>query len=333
MEKNTDHYNTKNSPPESGSGNSIFGKWFGKPYYAFGDYLFHKYNTRVLKLPINAYLSCPNRDGTISSSGCIFCSEDGSASPTSSGSSDITEQMNNAKRSFKRSRRGTRYIAYFQAFTNTYAAPKKLKKLYDRALSVKDVVGLMIATRPDCINNEILDLIAGYKQDNFELWLEIGMQSAHDRSLTLLNRGHTHKATRDAIERAAERDIPVCVHVILGIPDESWKEMMETADEISRLPVSGVKIHHLHVIKGTKLEKFFEEGKFSIISFEEYVSTICDFIERLRHDILIHRLIGDKDENNLIAPRWSLHKGTVIKEIESEFIRRGTCQGFLFNQI
>ncbi len=304
--------------------------WFDKPYHFWGDYLFSKYNTRVLKLPINAGLSCPNRDGTIGYNGCIFCSIDGSASPTTSDRIDIAEQMENAKKSFKRSNKTTKYIAYFQAYTNTYASREKLKYLYDNAIMVEYVIGLMIATRPDCIPNDILDLIAEYKKDDFELCLEIGMQTMHDKSLALLNRGHSHKDTIDSIQRAAQKKIPVCVHIILGIPGESWRNMMDTADEISSLPINGVKFHHLHVIKGTKLEEYYNDNKVKAVKFKEYISTISDFLERLRPDIMIHRLIGDREETSLIAPTWAQHKGTVLKAIEDELEKRCTYQGFLY---
>ncbi len=330
--KDRDRYNTRPSHTTSkGEGHHNPGGWHGKPYHFFGDYLRHKYNARILKLPINAGLSCPNRDGKISDEGCIFCSEDGSASPTTEGIADIREQMVNAKRSFRRADSETRYIAYFQAFTNTYASPAKLKELYDAALSVNDVMGLMVATRPDCISDEVLSLLEKYQREGFELWLEIGMQSIHDKSLRYLNRGHTNKTTRESILKTAEKGISVCVHIILGIPNESWDDMMQTAQEISSLPIAGVKFHHLHVIRGSTLESYYRENRVPLMQFKEYTSTICDFIERLRPDILIHRLLGDRDERTLIAPQWGLHKGTVIKAIEDEFAKRGTFQGFLFN--
>ncbi len=306
-------------------------EWNGKPYNFFGDNLWNSYNRRVLKLPINANLDCPNRDGTVGSDGCIFCSEEGSASPTCSASEAIRGQMRNARESFKRADDHTRYIAYFQAFSNTYAPAERLRQLYDTALLDEDIVGLMIATRPDCVPDDVLDLIASYRKDNFELWLELGMQSMHDRSLAFMKRGHTHAQTRSAIVKAAERGIKVCAHLILGVPGETWEDMMRTADEVSALPVQGVKLHHLHVIKGTALESMYERGEIRLLSFREYVSTICDFIERLRPDIQIHRLSGDQNEEKLVAPAWGMHKGTVLKEIEDEFRKRGTYQGFLYD--
>ncbi|HON77840.1 MAG TPA: TIGR01212 family radical SAM protein [Spirochaetota bacterium] len=303
--------------------------WNGKPYNFFGDYLWKKFNCRVLKLPINAHLGCPNRDGTVSTKGCIFCSEEGSASPTTSGIQDIQQQMKNARESFIRSDTLTKYIAYFQAYTNTYASPDILKNLFDTALSGDDIVGLMIGTRPDCLPDEILSLLHSYQRDNFEFWLEIGMQSIHDTSLHLLNRGHTYHQTRDAVMRAADYGLNMCLHVILGIPGENWDMMMETAHEISKLPVQGVKLHHLHVIKNTILEEMYNTSEFEPIGFRTYISYLCDFIERLRQDILIHRLMGDRSEDTLIAPKWGLHKGTVLNAIDDEFKKRGSFQGLL----
>jgi radical SAM protein (TIGR01212 family) len=303
--------------------------WNGKPYRFFGDYLWEKYGRRVLKLPINAGLSCPNRDGSISSRGCLFCSPEGSASPTTDVGPGIITQMENARRMFRRSDEDTRYIAYFQAFTNTYAPPGTLKRLYDTAVAAPDIIGLMIGTRPDCLPDEVIDLIASYRKENFELWIELGMQSSHDRSLDFLNRGHTQHSTAEAVRRTALRGLDICLHIILGIPGETWDDMMRTAETISSLPVQGVKFHHLHVIKGTHLEDMHRRGEVPLLSLKEYVSTVCDFMERLRPDIIIHRLAGDRDTESLVAPAWGAHKGTVQNAIEDEFRKRGTHQGFL----
>jgi uncharacterized protein len=301
----------------------------GKPYNFFGDYLTRRFRCRVLKLPINVNLGCPNRDGTLGNEGCIFCSEEGSASPTALDSDKILDQMKNAAHSFSRTFENTKYIAYFQSFTNTYAPVDKLRSHYDTALCYPDTIGLMIGTRPDCLPDGILKMISSYAKKDFELWIELGMQSMHERSIKLLNRRHSHIDTIRSIERAASMNIDLCVHVILGIPGESWDDMMETAREISRLPVKGVKIHHLHVIRGTKLEYLYNQGNFSLITAEEYISTLCDFLERIRGDILIHRVIGDRGISSLVAPLWGMLKGSVQTGIEDEFARRGSWQGFL----
>jgi len=312
--KKKDHYKT--------------GDWSGKPYNFFGDYLLEKYKCKILKLPISIGTSCPNRDGTINRGGCIFCSEDGSAAPTADEKLSITEQMEKAISNFRRSDIRTRYIAYFQAYTNTYGDREKLKEFYDEAVSFPNIMGIMIGTRPDCIDEEIAEIISSYRRKDFELWVELGFQTMHNRSLDFLNRGHSHEDTLSAVEILSRHGINICLHVIIGIPGETWNDIIETAETVSSLPVQGVKIHHLHVIKNTPLEKIYRKENFEIISMKKYVSYICDFIEHLRPDITIHRLLGDRMEDSLIVPKWGLHKGTVIKEIEDEFYRRGTFQGF-----
>ncbi len=306
------------------------GKWSGKPYNFFGDYLWNRYGFRILKLPVNAGLICPNRNGKKGSGGCIFCSEDGSASPTAIDSDSIRVQMENARASFKRSDKDTKYLAYFQAYTNTYGPAEKLKNLYDTALEPKDIIGLMIGTRPDCLEDDIIDLIASYEKITDELWVELGMQTMHEKSLKFLNRGHSHDETRSAVQRLRSRGISVCIHIILGIPGESWEDMMETAEEVAFMDIQGVKFHHLHVIKDTPLEDFYHKGEAPMLSMKEYISTLCDFIERIPPAVQIHRLSGDRNEESLVAPCWGHHKGTIIRNIENEFCRRGTYQGFLF---
>jgi len=305
------------------------GSWSGKPYNFFGDYLISKYRCKILKLPISIGSSCPNRDGSINSGGCIFCSDDGSAAPTADEKLSITEQMKKAMDNFRRSDIKTRYMAYFQAYTNTYGDRVLLKKAYDEAVEFHDIMGLMIGTRPDCIDNKIADIISRYRKENFELWVELGLQTVHNESLSFLNRGHSYEDTLNAVNILNSHGIDICLHVILGIPGESWDDMIDTAEKISALPVQGVKIHHLHIIKGTPLEKIYKEENFKILTMKQYVSIICDFMEHLRPDITIHRLMGDRMEDSLIEPKWGLHKGTVIKAIEDEFHRRGTFQGFL----
>ncbi len=239
--------------------------------------------------------------------------------------------MKNAIDTFKRTDKNTKYIAYFQAFSNTYAPVSTLEKLYDEAVSFPEIAGLMIGTRPDCISEDILKLIKKYSRENFELWIELGIQSMKNESLDFLKRGHSVEKSIESINLIADYKISVCVHVILGIPGETWNDMMETAVKISSLPVQGIKIHHLHIIKNTELEDIYNKEQFTLLSLKNYVSTLCDFIERLRPDITIHRLMGDRHEDSLLYPKWSTHKGTVLQAIEDEFKRRSTFQGFLYH--
>ncbi len=306
--------------------------WFGKPYNFFGDYLLDKFGSKILKLPINAGFTCPNRDGSLGKGGCIFCSEDGSSSNSTLGIRDIKKQMDSARKNFTRVSSNIKYISYFQSYTNTHAPTSYLKSLYDIATEDSDIIGLMIGTRPDCLPDETLKMISSYrnKKENFELWLEIGVQSMHDKSLKLLNRQHSVKDSSVSIIKADSYGIKTCIHIILGIPGETWQEMMETAKIISNLPISAVKIHHLHVIKDTALEQYYNNDKFSTLSLNEYTSIVADFIERLRPDIQIHRLMGDRNDDKLIAPKWGHHKGTIINAIEDQLKNRHTYQGFLY---
>jgi uncharacterized protein len=299
-----------------------------RSYNYFGDYLLNKYGCRVFKIPIDAGFSCPNRDGTLDSKGCVFCSE-GSSSWYSDNRLSVSEQISNVRKNYVSHGSGTKYIAYFQAFTNTYAPLSELKRVYDEAVSSPDIIGLMIGTRPDCISNEISSLIADYRKDGFELWVELGMQSIYERSLAFLNRHHTHDDTIKAVQCLRAHNIKTCVHVILGIPGERWEDIMNTAKFISENKINGVKIHHLHIIKGTELENIYNEKQFSLPERKEYISLLADFIERLPAETIVHRISGDKDEDNLIAPRWSLYKGTVQNDLVTEFKNRGTWQGFL----
>ncbi len=302
--------------------------FFGKPYLFFGDYLRNNYDCRILKLAINSGLGCPNRTED-NPEGCIFCAESGSSSLSSNPEYSILEQMAASEASFSRTNIPTKYIAYFQAYTNTMAVTAHLRSLYDQALSYHDVIGLMIGTRPDMCQPAVCDLLFEYKARCTEFWIELGLQTIHEQSLQYLHRGHTFVQSIDAIERLAKYEIDVCVHVILGIPGETWEDMMRTAEMLSSLPIKGVKLHHLHIIRGTLLEKMHLETPVKLLGFDEYISIAADFIERLRDDIIIHRIAGDAPLTDLVAPKWCTLKGTIQQTLCDEFIRRGSWQGFL----
>lgn len=302
--------------------------YFGKPYLFFGDYLREKYSYRILKLAINSGLGCPNRN-VQNPYGCIFCGEFGSASVTSDAKQSISSQMRSARDAFSRSGVATKYIAYFQAYTNTMADTARLRKLYDEALLYPDVIGLMIGTRPDMCPEPVCDLLEEYSQRCEEFWVELGIQSMHDRSLDYLRRGHNAAQSIEAVRNLAARDIDVCAHVILGIPGESWKDMMESADILSTLPIHGIKLHHLHILKGTLLEIMHRETPVKLLGLDEYISIAADFIERLRDDIIIHRIAADAPLDQLVAPKWCTLKGTIQQSLHDEFQRRSSWQGFL----
>ena len=297
-----------------------------KPYLVYSQYLKQRFGGRVHKISIDAGFSCPNRGTSRTSPGCLFCEPNGSGSFAIARRLSVTGQVEHGKEVMIRKYKAKYFIAYFQPFSNTYAPVEKLRALYDEALAVSDVVGLAVGTRPDCLPIDVLDLLHEYHQ-NTDLWLEIGVQSCHDKTLNYLNRGHDYASFLSAYAAAKERDIRVCAHVILGVPGESHEEMLATADEMARLKVDGIKIHLLHVLQDTALGDRYQRREFEILSREAYVQLAVDFLERIHPDTLIQRLTGDGPRDILLAPRWSLKKWEVLNAIEDEMAKRGTVQG------
>ena len=297
-----------------------------KRYNPFSDELKREFGCRVQRISVDAGFSCPNRDGALDTQGCIFCGGHGSGSYGIVRELSILDQIEDGKEIMRRKYKAERFIAYFQAYSNTYAAVGHLRNMFDKALSVPDVVGLIVATRPDCLPDTILDYLQDLSRATY-LWLEVGMQSMYDRSLELINRKHDHSCTVDAILRAKARGLRVCAHIILGLPGESQAEMLAMADELNRLGVDGTKLHLLHVMKGTRLAEMYGRGEITVLDRDGYAGLVCDFLERLDQRILIHRLTGDGGHDNLVAPLWSLKKFEVLNLIDAEMERRGTRQG------
>jgi radical SAM protein (TIGR01212 family) len=237
----------------------------------------------------------------------------------------LAEQLRQSKAYLVRKFRAEKFLAYFQAYSNTYATAQELEPLYASVLSDPEVVGLIIGTRPDCLPDDVLDMIAAFARKTY-LWLEIGMQSMHDRTLARINRGHDHACSADAIKRAKQRGILVCAHLIIGLPGETREEMLASVNELNRLGVDGVKIHHLHVLKGSRLAEEYMVGVLPLLGRDEYVQLVCDAVERLDERILIHRLMGD-GRTELLAPDWSRRKLEVLNMIDAEFAKRGSRQG------
>lgn len=296
-----------------------------KPYNAFSDRLKEHFGCRVHRISVDAGFTCPNRDGTVGSSGCIFCGGDGSGSFGIARGRTIRDQLEHGKEVMVRKYKAGKFLAYFQAYSNTYASPDYLRLLYDEALAVVDVAGLIVGTRPDCVDDAILDLLAEYHRKTY-FWLELGLQSPHDRTLAAIERGHTYATFADAVSRAKERGLRVCAHVILYLPGETRDEMLVTPEILNLLGVDGVKLHLLHVMKGTKLEELYAEGKVCLPDRDEYVGMVCDFLERLDERIIVQRLTGDGGKD-LVAPQWSKAKFEVLNAIDGEMGRRGTRQG------
>ena len=297
-----------------------------KRYNSFSDELKRVFGCRVHRISVDAGFTCPNRDGTVGTGGCIYCGGHGSGAVGIRRREPVAAQIEHGKEVMARKYKAGKYIAYFQPFSNTYAPPERLSALYDEALTVEDVVGLIIGTRPDCLPAETLDLIAGYARRTC-LWLELGLQSPLDRSLRLLNRGHDFRSFTAAIEACKARGIRVCAHVILGVPGEAPDEMLQTPAILNELGVEGVKLHLLHVLKDTKLAEMYLQGKVRLPDRDEYVGLVCDFLERLDPSVIVQRLTGDGHRDYLLAPLWSLAKFEVLNAIDVELERRGTRQG------
>jgi len=301
-----------------------------KRYNTFSDELKRRFGCKVQRISVDAGFTCPNRDGTLGSGGCIFCGGAGSGSYGIRRELSIAAQIEDGKEVMARKYRAKRFIAYFQAYSNTYAPVEQLRQLFGEAFSVPGVVGVIAATRPDCIPDDVLDYLAELNGQTY-FWLEIGLQSIHDKSLEFINRGHDYACFKDAVERAKTRALRVCAHIILGLPGESRAEMLAMAGELNRLGVDGVKLHLLHVMQGTRLAEMYSRGEVELLDRDGYAGLVCDFLELLDPAILIHRLTGDGGHDNLVAPLWSLKKFELLNLIDAELERRGTWQGFRFS--
>lgn len=298
-------------------------------YLAFGDYLKHLFGEKVYKVTLDAGFSCPNRDGTLSRDGCIFCDDTGSFSRLYSNALPISEQLAVGMSKIKDRYHAKKFLAYFQAYTNTYKPVEELKKIYDQVF-INDIVGMSIGTRPDCVDEQKLDLIASYNNGNRFIQIEYGIQSVHDKTLNFINRGHDFQCFQEACRLSKERNIKICAHVILGLPNETHEDMLQTAKTLASMNLDGIKIHMLAVMEGTKIHKMFQDGLIKLMSEEEYINTVCDFLELLPPDMSIQRLAGNGKREFRIQPRWLGKKLELVGKIENEFKKRGTKQGAKF---
>ncbi len=296
------------------------------PYRDLNSYLRERFGQRVQKISLDAGLGCPNRDGRLGVGGCLYCNVLGSGTGAWAQGLGITAQIQEGMDRLRR-RYGARwFIAYFQSFSNTYAPVEQLRALYEEALAFPEVVGLSIGTRPDCLSPEVLALLSGYAR-SYLVWLELGLQSAHDATLRLLNRGHDVACFTRAVHQAASLGLEVVAHVILGLPGEGPPEMAATARYLAGLPLQGVKLHLLYVIQGSGLARLYEAGEYRPLSEDAYVSLAVDFLELLPPHVVIHRVTGDPHAGELLAPAWCLDKNRVLNRIREEFARRGSRQG------
>ena len=299
-----------------------------KRYNQYSAHLKNKFGAKVYKITLDAGFSCPNRDGTISTGGCIFCDDGGSFSQSHSNLLSIEQQVETGIKTLAKRFKAEKFMSYFQAFSNTYKPVNELEKIYNSALKNEKIVGISIGTRPDCVDDEKLDLIASFKNDYYT-WIEYGLQSIHDKTLKRINRGHDMDCFLKAYEKTKERGINVCVHVIFGMW-ETHDEIMQTAQKLAELQVDGVKIHMLCALKDTKLAKMYENGEINFMSEDEYVNYVCDFLEYLPQKTTIHRLAGNGFKDTLIAPKWLGAKFDCLNKIDREFIKRNSYQGLKF---
>ena len=301
-----------------------------KRYRDFNTYLRKKFGERVQRISLDAGLGCPNRDGTVSRGGCIFC--DGRGSGTGAlkeNQRSISQQIEKAKEFIRKRYKARKFIAYFQSFSNTHAPVSHLRRLYDEALNHPDMVGLSIGTRPDCVGQEILEMISVYRKQ-YLVWMEYGLQSAHDQTLSAINRGHSVACFERAARMTHDFGLNVCAHVILGLPGENRSMMLETARFVATLPVSGIKIHSLYVIRGTVLAERYKNGEFCCLTRDEYADLVVDFLELLPPHVVIQRLTGDPGRSDLLAPDWTVYKMKNLKCIQDTLERRDTWQGRLY---
>ncbi|HYN77344.1 MAG TPA: TIGR01212 family radical SAM protein [Lamprocystis sp. (in: g-proteobacteria)] len=292
----------------------------------FGQVLLRRFGQRVHKLAINAGFTCPNRDGTKGLGGCTFCNNS-SFSPHAQEAPTVAEQIATGRAVLARRTGARRFIAYFQAYTNTYDDVDRLRARYDEALALPDVIGLSVGTRPDCVPEAVLDLLAGYRRQGKEVWLELGLQSADDRTLARVNRGHGFAEFRAANRAAHRRGLPVCAHLIIGLPGEGRAAAMTSLERVLELGVEGLKLHPLHVVRHTRLALDWQRGDYQPLALTDYVGICADLIEHTPPAVVFHRLTGTASRSILLAPDWCAKKWAVLNAIEAELYRRGTRQG------
>ncbi len=286
----------------------------------FGQAMLARYGERVHKIAIDAGFTCPNRDGTIGRGGCTFCNNV-SFSPNGRRPNQITDQIEAGRKVIRKRTGAKKYIAYFQAYTNTYADVRELTRLYDEALREPDVIGLDVGTRPDCVPDEVLDLLVDYQQQGYEVWLDLGLQSAHDASLVHVNRGHGFAEYEEAVVKARSRGIKVCTHLILGLPGESTEHHISSLERVLELGVDGLKFHPLHVVKGTQLANEWRRGEYQPLTLEQYVSDVVELIRRTPDEVIFHRLTGTASADVLLAPQWCSKKWQVLNRITAQLAK------------
>lgn len=298
----------------------------GKRYYTWNRYLRDQFGHKVYKVALDAGFDCPNRDGTVAYGGCTFCSAAGSGDFAGDRVDPIPVQFEKIKAKMQNKWKDGKTMAYFQAYTNTHAPLPVLKEKFEAALNCEGVMGLSIATRPDCLPDDVVEYLAELNERTF-LWVEMGLQTVHERTANLINRAHDYATYVEGVEKLRKHNIRVCTHIINGLPLEDYDMMMETAREVAKLDVQGIKIHLLHLLKGTPMVKQYEKGMLQFLEREEYIKLVADQLEILPPNMIIHRITGDGPIELMIGPMWSVNKWEVLNGIDAELERRNSWQG------
>ncbi len=297
-----------------------------KRYHTLDYFYKNKFNSKVFKVSLNAGFSCPNIDGTVGYGGCIYCSSSGSGDYAGNPNDNLVKQFNTVKEIIHKKWPEAKYIGYFQAHTNTYAPVNVLKEKYETILKLPNVVGLNIATRADAISDECLDYLTELNKKTY-LTIELGLQTIHESTTKLINRCHTLECFEKMVKKLRDRNINVVVHIINGLPYETKEMMIETAKYLNKLDIQGIKIHMLHILKGTKLAKIYNEKPFHVLTKEEYIDIVCDQLEYINENIVINRITGDPSIDDLIEPNWLVKKFCVLNDIDKEMVKRDSYQG------
>ena len=301
-------------------------EWNGKRYHSLNYFLREKFGEKVFKISLDGGFSCPNRDGKISKGGCVFCSERGSGDYAGDRHLSISDQFDDIKEMMAKKWKSGKYIAYFQAYTNTYAPVDELRRKYEEALNKEGVVAIAIATRPDCLGEDVLDLLDEINKKVY-LWIELGLQTSNDETAKRINRGYKLEVFEEAMKKLKERNIDVVVHDILGLPGETKEDMLNSVNYIAHSGAKGIKLHLLHLMKDTPMVSLYEKGKLEFLSEEDYIDLIVKAVSMLPEDMVVHRLTGDAPRALLIGPMWSLKKWEILNAIDKKLEDEDIWQG------
>jgi len=297
-----------------------------KRYHTWNYHLRTIFGHKVFKVALDGGFDCPNRDGTVAHGGCTFCSAAGSGDFAGNRAEDLVTQFNKIKSKMHEKWKDGKYMAYFQAYTNTHAPVDVLREKFESVLNQEGVVGLSIATRPDCLPDDVVQYLAELNERTY-LWVELGLQTVHEKTATLINRAHDFQTYVEGVNKLRKRNIRICSHIINGLPMETNEMMMETAKSVSELDVQGIKIHLLHLLKGTPMVKQYEKGMLEFLTFDQYISLVCDQLEILPPEMIIHRITGDGPIELMVGPMWSVNKWEVLNKIDAELKNRNSWQG------